>query len=527
MYRILIADDESTIRNGLVHCVEWEKAGCEIVYVAADGQDALDHIPSCKPDVILSDIRMPRVDGLELSRIVQQDHPNIKVVLLTGYQDFAYAQLAIRYQVTDYLLKPVSPQKLLEAVGEIVSEFEHSQKVSNYVNQLEKGANQTDLLKEQLFYYKLLDGAKPNNAILEDSSKKRIEHFVLVEFHLVKGNESNQENLGKIQEIIESALKEFRYVPILKGQHTIYTIVSTDLSAGGTTEKNIFEKCEEIAEIVDDFTNLIICISISKPCESLSQIMDAKRETHRNFRLLSSESTSVVLKSNSKTDFSSISTGDVRQFINEFIQALKKYNRTQALEVVDAVFEYAKKHKVSYIELQNMCFVLLNIAIRDLIDYSCPNEQMEVLKNTYYQELVTCETFQQLYQTFNEIVALIITGIKNQNKDSMTIIANVIQYILQHYGDDLTLEKLAAEVHVSNSYLSRLFKKEQGMTLSNYIQTIRLQEAKELLSSTNLKTYEIAEKVGISDPVYFSKLFKRAEGLSPKEFRQNRYGKTV
>lgn len=152
---------------------------------------------------------------------------------------------------------------------------------------------------------------------------------------------------------------------------------------------------------------------------------------------------------------------------------------------------------------------------------------MEVLKNTYYQELVTCETFQQLYQTFNEIVALIITGIKNQNKDSMTIISNVIQYILQHYGDDLTLEKLAAEVHVSNSYLSRLFKKEQGMTLSNYIQTIRLQEAKKLLSSTNLKTYEIAEKVGISDPVYFSKLFKRAEGLSPKEFRQNRYGKTV
>jgi len=527
MYRIMIADDESAIRNGLVHCIEWEKAYCEVVYIAVDGQDALDHIPLCNPDIILSDIHMPRVDGLELSNIVQKSYHNIKVVLLTGYQDFTYAQLAIRYQVTDYLLKPVSPQKLIKTIAAIVSTFEQNQEASIRINQLEKDAIETNVLKEQMIYYRLLDGVSFTSAIADDFKKSLIEHFILIEFHLLKMNGNNlnnnpEEDIQKLQEIIESTFIGIRSILVPKSQHTIYTIISTDISEGGTQDNIIFKKCEEIAEIVDSFTGFITCISISKPCESLSQIMDAKKEVHRKFKLLNSESSSVVLKPDNNTYFPYIPAQDVRGFINQFILALKNYDDKQALKTINSVFEYSIQNKLSFIELQNICFLLLNISIRDLIDYRCSDEQMQVLSNTYYQELIICETFHQLSETFKDIVTLVIARIKGQNDASITIISDVVEYISQHYNEELTLDKLAVYVHVSNSYLSRLFKKKQEITISNYIQNIRLEQAKKLMNSTNLKTYEIAEKVGINDPVYFSKLFKKVEGLTPKEFRQKR-----
>lgn len=524
----MIVDDEKAIRKGLCQCIDWSSINCNIFGVASDGIEALEQItPDNYPDVVITDIRMPGMDGLELCKELAFRYPQIKVILLTVYQEFEYVRQALDLHVSDYLLKPVSPQKIIETIQKIQYQISKEKTSQEEYSRLKSFSMQTTRLQQKIFLHELFD----SDDISQDQISKKISklgftfnRFCLVAINSIiedKGESPPLEIIDKLKSFADASFNDLNPIKLVHGiKMTLYLIIPAD-NASSNFFDIILNRCSELSQMVYNLSDFSVTVAISNIHEHLSEITQAKKEVVAAFQYSQHLSMANIIRYSQLEQLKPSGLEDINDSLSELRNKLDDHDYDATIKLINIIFRTAVVNKYPLNTIHEIAFFISSLCVSKYWDHGFFDKYIELQKDHHLHEILFSNSPEKIEKIIIQMIKNIFSDINNQSTNKLKIIQEIEIYIKSHLSEDLSLEKLASKVHVSSGHLSRIYKKETGYNLSYFIQTMRLEKAKALLKKTNMKTYEIAEKVGISDPVYFSKIFKNHTGLTPKEYRNN------
>lgn len=548
MVKVYLVEDEIIIRQSIKNSIDWEKEGYEFVGDASDGELALPVILKEKPDILITDIRMPFMDGLELSRMVKAELPDIKIVILSGYDDFEYAKQAIKIGVAEYLLKPVSSAVLLEHLSEI------AEKVRNEREDLalKKVYYQEMQENEELIKMKFLGELISGKLSLADAMEKgkrfhmnlsgpfyRIILFKFIQEDRVKAGQS--EDLARayaaVGNYVDGLKDAFRFQRGVEGWAFLLTSVEEDMEA--QTERFI----EGLKEVIAPFEALTWFGGIGSEAARLRELRYSFREADKAFagrfvqkpnQIISVEQLNFEQQDN---EFDANIFGEINQFDQIITRFLSSGSLEEVESFVGALFtEISEDHFRSLMIRQ---YIIMNIYATVLTfckklrkDAGVDGEaagQMESLRENEEILKRAVSTAESVDDIKAYIGTLLDHAIELRNTVSGRRYSDIIQTakerIEQDYmSEDISLNSVAAEVCMSPSYFSSVFSKEMGKTFIEYLTEVRMEKAKQYLACSSMKTSEISYEVGYKDPHYFSYIFKKTQGCTPKEYRAARKG---
>ena len=548
MVKVYLVEDEIIIRQSIKNSIDWEKEGYEFVGDASDGELALPVILKEKPDILITDIRMPFMDGLELSRMVKAELPDIKIVILSGYDDFEYAKQAIKIGVAEYLLKPVSSAVLLEHLSEI------AEKVRNEREDLalKKVYYQEMQENEELIKMKFLGELISGKLSLADAMEKgkrfhmnlsgpfyRIILFKFIQEDRVKAGQS--EDLARayaaVGNYVDGLKDAFRFQRGVEGWAFLLTSVEEDMEA--QTERFI----EGLKEVISPFEALTWFGGIGSEAARIRELRYSFREADKAFagrfvqkpnQIISVEQLNFEQQDN---EFDANIFGEINQFDQIITRFLSSGSLEEVESFVGALFtEISEDHFRSLMIRQ---YIIMNIYATVLTfckklrkDAGVDGEaagQMESLRENEEILKRAVSTAESVDDIKAYIGTLLDHAIELRNTVSGRRYSDIIQTakkrIEQDYmSEDISLNSVAAEVCMSPSYFSSVFSKEMGKTFIEYLTEVRMEKAKQYLACSSMKTSEISYEVGYKDPHYFSYIFKKTQGCTPKEYRAARKG---
>lgn len=511
LYKVLIVDDESIIRNGLYNMIPWSKLGIDNILTASCAQEALSIARQDKPDIMLTDICMPEMDGLEMTRLMLQIVPDLKVIVLTGYDDFKYAQKSCSLGVKDFILKPVDEDNLVKCIKLQVENIENEIKASLKCNIL----NRKRVLENQRAFEK---------SLMQLTEKTIVPESINLSDLNLESNCRYQVALITPEISKESVWYQYRNLLVMYIKSILINMVDTNNS--GWTFQNrdgdiivIFYVHEKYENTEDQVLKLQEIISVEYDVElkiglgpAVGSITDIKASYCRARENYSDKKSAGEPKETNEINPDFLKSKDKLQYYKEKVignlhdnGVAKKYLKRYISEVIGS-------------GVQKSCAVqkFYDLASAFYWEYLRTTEnaadgRLESLISTLQSnDIENCSVFTEMF----------IVKLMNSNKKQMhEIVDAATQYINQHLTEDLTVFTLAEQFHVARNYFSRLFKKEMGEGCNEYITRKRIERAKQLLANSRLKTYEIAEQIGYHDTNYFSLAFKKNTGLSPKDFR--------
>lgn len=501
---ILIADDEKIEREGIRYLLSLEK-GERRIFEAANGKQAMQILRTENIDMILTDIKMPVMDGLELARRAKELFPEIRIVIFSGYNDFTFAQEAIRYGVTDYILKPVDPDNFHEIIEKAEKNIRERQAEEN------REIRRQNFLQQYFLQNFLYSGKKE---ILEkagefvDLDKWNGWHCaILIETDTAFFDTAEENFPGELQKELRRVffylnLNERQSLLLFQDVYCDYLLVANHLYTFLKRNYMVriylavsrkFDGCECLPEILGQ----------------LEQQMEEKFY-HPEKHIFSCEEEELKMVAGEVQDSQlmqmiseDISRKDTEQLWKHFECLKEKYSSNTQFSAMYIKFVFSNVIQELFQENQFADEHRLEQEIDRL--YSCGNI-MDILK-------VTEDNIRE-YEKFLE----------RSMSESRNEVAAVKNYIYQHYGEDLNLEMLAEKVYLSSGYLSFIFKKETGMNLNRFIKVFRMEKAGEFLHDTNMKVAQISEKVGFANVSYFCRSFREYYGCSPESYRKGTGG---
>ncbi len=523
--KIAIVDDEYLERNLLRNCIDWEKLGMEIVGEASNADEAMGLIDRCRPDIVFTDVNMPITDGLTFSKTVLMHAPDIKIVVVTCFDDFEYAQKSIKIGISDFIVKPIADDEVyktaLKLKEEIEKKLSDNQKYSELRRQL---LDNLPYIKEK-FYNELIKGE-----VDKETARKKIAFLGVAlkdnAFQVAAIQCSGAEDIALDEEarflptiqILKSANNYFKGMIVLLDTMSRIVIINSDENA------DLYEYCEAFKKQTLTDANCAICIGLGAIKNELCGISASYKEALDALKYkFAVGNNSVILYSNihfadrketcSLDDFSSKLTFFVKSCLLK--NAEEHVNRF--FDSIDIVMDYSiKKIRIAAIEIVSICLNLLNKSGADM-DYIY---KTSVCTN---RDIIMLDTLPEVKTYVNGVVKQTIELIGSMNKHKVSnLIVEVKKYVDENYANNkLSLTAVAKKFFLNPSYLSRTFKKEADVSFVEYITSVRMEKAMSLLKRSDIKVFEIADIVGISDPNYFSNCFKKYTGLCVSDFRKS------
>ncbi|SKA75366.1 two component transcriptional regulator, AraC family [Caloramator quimbayensis] len=524
MYSIMIVDDESTVRRGLANFIPWHDLDCKIVYIAANGTDASEKLEVYKPDIVITDIKMPEMDGIELSKYIYLKYPSTKIIILTAYSDFSYAQSAIKYGVVDFVLKPTSFDKLIEAINKAKTIIENEKFKSLKINVLEDEISKTKEELRESFLLKVINRIITDTSTIfnkANSLEIKLDNYYAVVVEVA--SENNFEDLQKSKKVETEiyGLKNLISIVLKNNNHFIATINNKNLCIFINVNKNnsslqtITDICNEIIHSVNKLININFILGVSSLKNNIEDINIAYEEA------LQAISTKFYIDKNIfiYTQHKSINDMDIIFSINtsfdNILKSVQSGEYDNASKNLKQLFEIYKNENVSISDTKNFSMLLFSY----LLGLLPKNDSSFINHMPIGSKISQCKNIEEIYKILLFEINFVIAETNKANQYNHSLIDIINKYIEEHYNKELTLSSIAQHVHLNSSYLSRLYKSKTGQTLTEKIMKVRIDKAKELLLSTNLKVYEIASNVGIENTNYFSLLFKKYTSMYPKDFR--------
>ena len=531
--KVFLVEDEMVIRNGIVKSINWEKEGYRLVGEASDGELAYPMILKEKPDILLTDIKMPFMDGLELSRLVKQELPDTKILIFSGYDEFEYAKEAIRIGVTEYLLKPVSSAQLLEVMRRISKQIEQDREEREILRQYQEDMKENVERERQNFFSHVIRGEVSIGEAVKNGKKYGMDlsagFYSIILFKIFSTPEENivSEHIWKICEKIETKVDEIPYAYYFQRgiDGWVFLLTAESKEQMEERQKNL---CDCLAEIMKNERKVEYFGGIGKPVERIRNLGQSFRDAERIFAERFTRQSNQFLSGFEKMDvykddeFQIKDLGDVgksREMIEKF---LNNGTKEELEEFMDTYFIRMKEDKLQSTLMRQ--YIIMDIYI--VIMSFC--EKIDAVNHDYQQET---EKLKSTIQNMNSVseIRLYITYMLNQAielRDSISkkryadIIKAAEKMISEHYmSEKISLNSVADSVGMSPSYFSSVFSKESGKTFVEFLTETRMEKAKELLMCSALKTSEIGYEVGYKDPHYFSYIFKKTQGCSPKDYR--------
>lgn len=526
LYRIMLVDDEEEVRKGIIRKIDWEKLGFQVVGDAENGQDALEKVEQLEPDVIMTDIRMPYMDGLTLTARIRQKYPSIKILIFSGYDDFEYAQQAIKLNVTEYILKPVNVEELTEILNRVKEnldeEIEQRRNVhllreryrsslpiirELYLNDLVRG-NVRDGVEEHLREYgvDLLEARKWCVAVLDLEREKRI-------------NPEEQEMISiSVRQLLEDNLKPYYRLQAFNSAAGVTVIIAVD---EGNTQTAMIDLLGDICKEIKRILQVVVTIGISHSCTELTQICKSYQAAvdALGYKAIVGSGKTIYIN-----DVEPVNRGRLRLETKdeEELTAAVKFGPKETIDrVIQTLIARMNDVKVHQNQYQVYQMAILSCLTRLMQQQDMNMEEM-LDSRDIYADLILDFHRQEDFAAAVLKIAYRMHDAMNRERDNTTrkVILEAKQYIQEHYTDpDLSVEMMCRQLHMSPAYFSTIFKKETGQSYITYLTEVRLNKAVELLNSTNDKTYVIAQKVGYQEQNYFSYVFKKKFGVSPTRYR--------
>lgn len=540
LYRIILVDDEEEVRKSIIQKIDWKAVGFQVVGDAENGEDALEKVELLDPDVVLTDIRMPYMDGLTLAEKIRQRCPLMKIVIFSGYDDFEYAKRAIKLNVTEYILKPVNVEELTAILKRIKTsldeEIEQKRDVSRlrenykkslpilrdqFLKELVSRPMDRNTVKERMDEYGIsLEGAKKWVALAVDIEQEEVEADRKLPLHEEKGLIPIS-----VMQIMEDSLKP-RYRHILfnfSGTEKIELagIVAIDDTNSQTELINVLgDMCKEFQRIL----NVPVTIGIGHSTQVLENVSVSFQSAvdALGYKAIVGGGNTIYI-----SDVEPVTSDKLifdSKAESELVTAIKFGPEEKIKEAVQDVTDRMNDAKVHYRQYQAYMLSVSNCIIQLVQQYSL--DMGYVFGGTpgsgdpfaVIPQILNKESFGRWLLP----VALKINSALDEERDNTTkqTVEKARQYIMDNYQDpDLSVEQICRYLHMSPAYFSTMFKKATGQTYINYLTEVRLNKAVELLNMTDDKTYVIASKVGYQEQNYFSYVFKKKFGVSPTKFR--------
>ncbi|MBR6404466.1 MAG: response regulator [Eubacterium sp.] len=507
MYKLLIVDDEKIERNGIKYLLEEGKLELEI-YEAVNGKDALEFLSKTRVDILLTDVKMPFIDGIELIRQAAPLYPDMKIIIFSGYSEFEYAKFAMKMGVEDYVLKPVDPEEFAATMNKVIGELDEISLKQEYEQESREYIGKH-------FLYQMVYGNLSNEEL--DKSKNILDEDILA-FHRMILLETDKEFFGRVGNAIEDEIKtaveeRARYLN-LNSQQCLLFLEDKD----GSCE----ERCDALHAMADRLISLLktnygetayVAISeafdpdaasVAEHFKVLEGLMQEKFYTTGRFVFEQQDETC-------GSEVAEIENDTLMKQIKQDVRMKDILNlRTHFGELSE---KYTGKNAYSQVYVK---FVFSNL-LKEFYDNMPDADEMQQSREI---ERIYCTN------TFDEIKEIMLANIDKLEKifgrNPQMIhreIEDIKQYIYDNYDKDLSVNDLADKVYMAPSYLSFVFKNETGQNLSKFIKAYRMEKAKEMLETTHKKVVTISNEVGYENVSYFCQSFREYFGVSPQKFR--------
>nr|WP_309098592.1 response regulator transcription factor [Fredinandcohnia onubensis] len=524
MYKVIVVDDEKNIRERLTHFFPWTELGFEVVGTAENGYDGLELVKKLNPDVVLTDVRMPIMTGLELAKEIQASFPEIKVIILSAYDDFEYAQGAIRYGVRDYLLKPVMREEFYKTFRKIIEELQVEKKRKTFSN-LNKQLN-----REESMLLKLIKGEKIES--IEKQVQEQTDYFrvAIISFgKLIKEN-STFSFRQKITEISANYWKMHQVKILFYDNNLILLLTERTIASKQIIKKNIHLFIEVLQDKINELTFDEKCffIGVGNTYYHIEEISHSYNEAifAYNYKYFNEDETIFFyedLPIRNESIQSSLNI-DLQDYVNRIVEALMRSlqigDNSELIELVSNLFNSTQRFyganiagiRTFLIELVIILFYRIN---EKGVDTSSINHK-EMLQNI--NELNSLAELKRYLVRIFEIFTKDMSSKYEKSVDRYVLLAQ--EYVSKNYRNKITLEDVSSYLFLNPAYFSAFFKKETGENFIDYVNKVRVDKAKGLLSKAHLQIKVISDRVGFQNHSYFIKVFKKETGLTPHNFRK-------
>ncbi|WP_070000955.1 response regulator [Cellulosilyticum sp. I15G10I2] len=527
MYKIVLIDDEDVVRKGMRDLIPWQELELEMAGDAPDGEKGLELIKEVLPHIVFLDINMPKMDGMKLTKIVRETYPDIKIVLITGYDEFSYAREALRLGVEDYILKPITKGEVITLLEKLVIKLDGEQEAEKKQKRLKEKIKQSNYLIQQRCIEELIFNEIETTLIVKRSISAEIPYnklyysIALIDYdHFIKGLNSNENEITffAIQNIVEEIVKKNRWGLTFEVNGVNGILYYTD--EGKEIFENYKERLSYIKNMITQYLEITITIGVGKIVHAIGDIhlsYETANEALVN-RFFVGTNTIITQDSYAKLP-NATHANEWLEWEERLIQAIKDPKQFyKVLEEVNVKMEHSRMTIES-------CHTIWNILISSMLKKFVQIDEsiIELFPNTMnvVGNLKSKKTIQAIKQWVYDLYVKCNNYVEEQASPNKIHLQNILRFIEENYQiPELSISMVCKEVHLSPSYFSSIFKKATGSTFIQFVTDYRLEKAKEMLKYSSLKTYEIAEKVGYLDPQYFSTLFKKQFSRTPSEYRK-------
>lgn len=539
MYKVLLVDDEADVRDGLVHEIDWPAFGFTVAGTAENGKEAIDLCERLVPDVVITDISMPFLDGLKFSEWLQEYYPLTKIVILTGYDEFDYAQRAVRLNVDEYLLKPFSSDNLTEVLFRIGTKMEVERAEREDVRKLKEHYRTSLPLLRATFLSSLLSRKMSRGAIEEKLDKYELQlsgdrySIAVISLHQPHSKVEGAPDYS-LRGSGDLELKLFAVVNIAeeiwRQQQRGYVFIHQDeviiLSVGTDDRENWTRQTEAALESVlrniEHYLQITVTIGVGPTVDRLTEIKYSYEDalSALDYQLVLGSGKIIYIHDVERRPRKKLRFDELKE--QALVRCLKVGTTEELPEVVESIFQEITEDD-AYSDVQLYLIEVMTVLIKTAKDADADAEELFGSGLPSFAELFKLTSLLEAQRWFLDLCMAIMKRISSKRQHSYKdIVDKAISYIKNHFNEpDLSIQKICSHLHVSPGYFYGIFKKEVKMTFVQYVMHIRMEIARELLRTTELKAFEIGERVGIVEPNYFSFCFKKQVGVSPREYRNS------
>ena len=545
MLKIFLAEDEVVVRETIKRMIPWEELGFELVGEAADGEMALPLLIRQQPDLLITDIKMPFMDGLTLARLAKKEIPGLKVVILSGYDDFNYAKQAIGIGVEDYLLKPITKNALIERLSEIRSRYEHEKTQKEYYEKFQREMQAYEKNSSRDFFEALVGGSMDMMEVYKRAEKLGLDIVAEAYNVLIFTMNCDEDFSGQRDEYSSWEAESLELLENFFAGHSSAMLFRSNIFSYGVLLKGQRETIEENTRACVDEIRKILSrqdgrrewfLAVGQSVERLSQIQKSYHTASRAFsqRYLYDENIlyydemetmehpggQAETEDNAylqKVDVNALNPAILQKFLSNGLQE-------ETENFVKDYFYAIGQEPMESLVFRN--YVILNVrfsVISFIKGLGCDTNEMESTDT----EEVLAESGKNMESAIAYAKKMISQAIEirdqNSGNKNRSILKTAVDFIDSHYMDEeISLNTVANVANVSSNHFSALFSQNMGQTFIEYLTSLRMNKAKELLRCTGMRSSEIAGEIGYKDAHYFSYLFKKTQGMTPSDYRKAR-----
>lgn len=521
MYSVFLVDDEPIVLEGIRTKVDWEGSGFSFAGEATDGEIALSMIHEIKPDILITDIKMPFMDGLQLAATIKKTQPWIKIIILSGHDEFDYAKKAISIGIDDYILKPFTSEEIETALKKAAGNIDKERKQLSDISRLKEELKSQEKLIQKEFLNDIVHGSGDMTLAMSKSQELGIDlisRYYKIIISKICSKTGNGENEQKACSLLNSYSATWEQC-VCYFHHTNWLISICKGNNQTELEENVFRIAETIEHIVTQNEDCSVVTSIGKTVEHLSSISESYEDAKKIIELENPSNQNRIISTDD------ISSGSEMLELKEnapMVERLKYAGKNDISAIINESMDLIKSNPGQFQFFASYLLADLIFAVSKLFENLGGNLKEikpEILQRSFIDAAVQDE---EHFKTELEAVLNVALEYRDSKMTGKygDVILKAKKFIDENYADqNTTLTSVAEAVCLSPNHFSTIFSQECKITFIEYLTNVRIENAKRLMLETDLKGYDIAYECGFSDPHYFSYIFKKNTGLSPREYK--------